>query len=185
MGSEVVDDAAASLAPDHRRVEASRAPRELERARPRDGLAAEPVDVRVVLDPEGHVAAALREHDPPPRAQDEERHRERRPAPELLHHALADRGDAVGAREAEPALDLGVQAVEVSPERPPEDRAHRGGLRRQRPARGRSRRSDSSGEVPSSTQSRSRSKLHAVAHPRSGRNAARSSAPPAAPQRVS
>ena len=81
----------------------------------------------------------LREHDPAPRADVEERHRVEPALPDLVHHAAADRRDAVGAGEAEAALDLGVQPPEVRAEGTLVDRAHGSAARderRQRAAEG-------------------------------------------------
>src|SRR5258706_15273719 len=123
VAAEIIHDAAAPLAPDHVRVEAAHAAR-VEGADPGDRLAAEAIREGVVLDGERDVAAALREHDAPPRADIEEGQRVGRAVPELVHHAGADGGQAALAGQVEAALDLRVQPLEIRAERTLIDRHH-------------------------------------------------------------
>src|SRR2546428_12026629 len=95
--AEVVNNPPAPLAIDHRGVEAT-AERLSEVADPGDRLATEAIAVRVIPDREGHVSAALREHDPPPGADVEERDRIRESMPHALHDTGPDRRDPIGAR---------------------------------------------------------------------------------------
>src|ERR1700730_6070488 len=67
MRAEIIDDAATCFAVNHVRVEPARATGQ-ERANPGHGLAAEPVDKRVVLDREWDVASRFRKHDATPRS---------------------------------------------------------------------------------------------------------------------
>jgi hypothetical protein len=115
MRPEVVHDTAALLAVDHVSIDAAN-PARLERAQPGDGFSAEWVEVGIVLDGEGHVAAVLREHNPPPRAHIEERKGVRSPVPHLIHDPAANSDKAVPAAKAEAPLDLGMQPLEVGPE---------------------------------------------------------------------
>src|SRR5215217_3187536 len=181
--AEVVDDPAALFTPDHVRVEAALDLRESERSDPRDGLTSERVKVGIVLDRERHVVAAGREHDSPPSAQGEKRQRVRPAEPDFVHRAASDLRELVGAGNAEALLYPRMEAVELLAQRLSVDRHHGGRLRHRR-ARGRSRRRASSGVMHSSSQRRKRSKLHAVAQPRSGRNTSLSIARPSRPKRV-
>src|SRR5688572_930919 len=121
--TEVVDDAAAGGAVDHVSVEPPRAAR-LERANPGNSFAPESIDERIVFNRERDVASRLRKHDAPPGAQPEEWLGEEPALPDLVHHAVADRGDAVRAREAETALNLGVETPKVAAQHPLVDRTH-------------------------------------------------------------
>src|SRR5438093_3494262 len=137
--SEVIDDSPARLAVDHRRVK-SPTERCAEVPDPGHRLAAEGIAVRVVVNGEGDIAAALRKHDPAPGPHVQKRERVRKTVPHALHDTAADGGAAILTREAEAPLDLRVQPIEIGAERPPVDRGHfAGGSRRQRDACGRSR----------------------------------------------
>src|SRR5205823_12516471 len=101
---EVVDDPSSALAVDHRRVEAA-SKRCGEIAIPGDGLTAETVAVGVVVDGEGHVAPALRKHDPPPRSQGKERQRIPQAVPDAAPLAPADPRAFVFTGEDDHPLD--------------------------------------------------------------------------------
>ena len=117
MGAEVVDDPAALLAEDHRRVECPDAPLHPEAAGERDRLAAEAVDVGVVGNRERDVPATAREQHPTGRTDEQEGQRPPRPAPHLVHRAVADLAHVVARREPEAPLQLGMQAGEFVAER--------------------------------------------------------------------
>jgi hypothetical protein len=113
VGAEVVDDRVALLAVDHRRVEDPEPAPEREGARPGDGLAAEAIEVRVVADREGDVAAPAGEQHPAGRPEEEERDGPPRAVPHLVHDAGADLAGLVDRREPEAPLHLRVEPVEV------------------------------------------------------------------------
>src|SRR5579864_762079 len=115
MGPQVVDDAAPLPRMDHEGIEAP-PPADREGADPGDGLAPVGVEEGVVLDREGHLPPALGEHDAAPAPEVEEGEGVGRAVPDLVHDPAAHGGQAVGAAEAEAALDLRVQAREVGAE---------------------------------------------------------------------
>src|SRR6185503_18387537 len=108
-------DPTSRVAIHHVRIEPTRSPR-FERSDPRDRLTAELIDEGIVLDREWDVLSRFREHDAPPAAHPQEGLSVEPALPDLVHHPAPDRGDPVGAGEAEPALNLRVETVKVGSE---------------------------------------------------------------------
>src|ERR1700737_382254 len=139
--SQIVDDQVSRIAENHVRIEPARLATG-ETPDPGNGLTAEGIAIRVVLDRERHIPPALGKHDAAPTADAEEGNRPERTVPDLVHHPAANRCDVVLAAESEARLNLWMEALEVAAKRALVDRGHFGGLRLLQPvlrAEGRSR----------------------------------------------
>jgi hypothetical protein len=121
--SKIVDDAASCAAVNHVRIEPARTAR-FERSDPGDGLAAESIHERVILDPEGNVASRFGKHDAAPASDAQKWLRVETPLPDFVHHSCANRGDAIRARESESPLNLRMQSCEIRAEHLLIDGAH-------------------------------------------------------------
>src|SRR5215203_2083911 len=107
---EVINHFAPLLAVNHRRVESSALPFEIERANPRHGLTSEGIAIRIVLDRKGNVFTCLREHDVTPSADIQKRHGVKAAEPNVRHDARSDRRNLRTTIKAESPLNHRMQS---------------------------------------------------------------------------
>src|SRR5579862_2560436 len=109
--AEVIDDEAAAFAVDHVGIEATRNGTS-ESAEPGDSLSAVIVEIGVIFDGEGNIAALLGEHDVAPATEVKKRHGVERAVPDGFHDAGADTGEVINAGEAESLLNFWMKKFE-------------------------------------------------------------------------
>jgi hypothetical protein len=114
VGAKIIHNTTPLLAKNHVCIKPSRGSG-FEISNPSYSFAAELVLVSIISDGERYCSSLLREHDSPPAAYIQERHRIQWAVPNLIHYSGADACDFAPTRKSKPLLDPRMKKLELLP----------------------------------------------------------------------